>query len=291
MATTIEGIEFTTGGWHTHRSALRLAVAATEEALRDAGCKPGEVDLLINAGLYHDRNLGEPALAPLIQEDAAINPGDPHPGGSGSFSFDVANGGCGVLTGLQIASGFLASRTIGTAVVVASDADPGRRLAPGFPFEPAAGALVCRWTDDDRGLNSFRWRNRPDDGTTFHSTIGLDRGRNTLTITEDPSFAEQVGELAAEVAREVLESNGMTSDHVDLIVASPARPAFTKTLSAQLGIPDHRIITEGPALHTVAFVAALEGAIRQGGHMPVGTSVLFVCGSAGLTAGAALYRA
>ena len=89
---------------------------------------------------------------PSSREMPRINPGDPHPGGVGTFSFDVANGGCGVLTALQIASGFLESRTIGTAVVVAGDADPGHGLAPGFPYESAAGALVCRWTDADRGL-------------------------------------------------------------------------------------------------------------------------------------------
>lgn len=290
MATTIEGIHLSAGGWRVHRSPLRLAVAATRQALRAAGRQPGDAELVINAGLYHDRNLGEPALAPLIQGDAAINPGDPRPGSTGSFSFDVANGSCGVLTGLQVAGGFLAARVITTAVLVASDGDPGHRLAPAFPYDPAAGAIVCRWSDDDRGLTSFRWHNRPDDGTTFRSTIGLDRGRNILTIAEDPSFAEQVGELAANVAQEALDADRMSASDVDIIVASPARPAFTKTLSAQLGIPDDRIITEGPALHTVAFVAALDRAIRQG-HMSPGHTVLFVCGAAGLTAGAALYRA
>jgi 3-oxoacyl-[acyl-carrier-protein] synthase-3 len=289
MGTTIEAVKITKGTWRTRHRALRLAVDATADVLRDAGRKATEVDLLINAGLYHDRNLGEPALAPLIQDDANINADDPHPGGIGSFSFDVANGACGVLTALEVAGGFLASRTIATAVVVASDADPGRRLAPGFPYDPAAGALVCRWTDDDHGFNLIRWRNRPDDGATFRSTIGMDRGRNVLTITEDPSFAESVGELASEVSEEVLDAERMPVSDVDLIVASPARPAFTKTLSAQLGVPDDRIITEGPTLHTVAFLAALERAIREG-HLSLGNTVLFVCGAAGLTAGASLYR-
>jgi 3-oxoacyl-[acyl-carrier-protein] synthase-3 len=289
MATTIDGIKLMRGGWHTHRSALRLAVAATEGALEDAGCPPSQADLLINAGLYHDRNLGEPALAPLIQGDAAINPGDPSPGGVGSFSFDVANGDCGVLTALQIASGFLSSRTIATAVVVAEDADPGRGLAPGFPYDPAAGALVCRWVDGARGLTSFRWRNRPDDGTSFRATIGLHQGRNVLAVTEDPCFAEQIGEVAAVVAGDVLEAERLTERDIDLVVASPARTAFIKTLVAELGIPDDRIITEGQNLHTAAFVAALEQAFQHG-RVSNGDRVLFVCGAAGLTAGAALYR-
>ena len=80
------------------RGARRLADAAARRALHRAGLVAGDIDLLLNAGLYHDRNLGEPALAALIQEDIGANPEDPHAGGHGTFSFDVANGACGVLT-------------------------------------------------------------------------------------------------------------------------------------------------------------------------------------------------
>jgi 3-oxoacyl-[acyl-carrier-protein] synthase-3 len=289
MATTIDGVTLTTNGWRTHRSALRLAVAAGRAALRRTGQKPEEIDLLINAGLYHDRNLGEPALAPLIQNDIGANPDDPHPGAVGTFSFDVANGSCGVLTALQIADGFLRSQTITTALVVTSDADPGHGLAPDFPFSPAGGALVCHWTSSDRGLGSFLWRDRPDGGVSYRSIVGLEHGSNLLTIEEDHAFGEQVGNLAAMTANELLALESLSSDDVDLVVASPARPAFTKVLSDQLNIPEDRIVTAGPEFHTVAFVAALELAERTG-RLAVAETVLFVCGAAGLTAGVALYR-
>jgi 3-oxoacyl-[acyl-carrier-protein] synthase III len=289
MATTIEGISLVQGGWRTRRSALRLAVAAARDAIHDAGLKPADADLLINAGIYHDRNLGEPALAPLIQADAGINPEDPHAGGSGTFSFDIANGGCGVLTALQIADGLLRSGTIGTAVIVAADADPGAGLAVDFPFSPAAGALVCQWTAGDQGLSSFRWHNRPDGGASFRATIGLCRGQNVLTVNEDPTFAERAGRTAVLAARDLLTESGMSVHDLDFLVASPAAPAFTKTVGGELGISDERIISEGPALHTVAFVAALESARRQR-RLSAAHNVLFVCGAPGVTAGAALYR-
>jgi 3-oxoacyl-[acyl-carrier-protein] synthase III len=65
------------------------------------GHDPDEFDLLVNAGMYRDRNLGEPALAALIQDDIGANTEDPHAEAHGTFSFDVANGACGVLTALQ----------------------------------------------------------------------------------------------------------------------------------------------------------------------------------------------
>jgi 3-oxoacyl-[acyl-carrier-protein] synthase-3 len=289
MGTTIEGVSVVEGGRRTRHSALRLAVAATGSVLEDVRLPPAAVDLLINTGVYHDRNLGEPALAPLIQADSGINAGDPTPGGIGTFSFDIANGGCGVLTALQVADGFLRSHTIATAVIVAGDADPGSGLAVDFPFRPAAGAVVCRWAESQRGLVSFRWHNRPDEGAAFRACIGLQHGRNVLTVREEPGFAEQAAETAVVPARELLTDRHLCADDIDLVVCSPAGPAFTKRIATELGISDERVVAAGPALHTVAFMASLEAA-RQQGRLSGAGNVLFVCGASGLTGGAALYR-
>jgi 3-oxoacyl-[acyl-carrier-protein] synthase-3 len=117
----------------------------------------------------------------------------------------------------------------------------------------------------------------------------MEQGRNVLAIVQDPAFGERVGEVAAVDARDVLETHALSPNDVDLVVASPALPAFTKVLSAHLGVGEERILTAQQVLHTVAFVAALDQAVRTG-RMWRGDKVLFVCGGAGLTAGAALYR-
>ena len=289
MGTTIEGVTAVAGGWPSRHSALRLAVAAGRSALASSGHTPHEIELLINAGLYRDRNLEEPALAPLIQEDLGLNPEDPHPGGRGTLSFDVANGACGALTALQVADGFLRAGTVTHALVVTSDADPGHGMAPGFPFAPAGGALVCRFTDDEQGLGSFRWVNEPDGGERFRSTLKLVGHRNILAIEYQDVFAARAGGVAAKAAQEVLAEHQLLADGVELVVASPARPEFVGSLATGLGLPAERIVTAGPELHTVAFIAALKEVIRTGALAATRT-VLFVAAGAGITAGAALYR-
>jgi 3-oxoacyl-[acyl-carrier-protein] synthase III len=92
------------------------------------------------------------------------------------------------------------------------------------------------------------------------------------------------------VAQEALQAQSLSGEDIDLVVASPALPVFTKIVSGQLGIPEDRFVTLGETLHTVAFVAALDRAVRTG-RMWRGDKVLFLCGAAGLTAGAALYQA
>ena len=84
MGTVIDRVDLVHPRWHDRHSALHLAVTAAKDCLQRAGCDPGELDLVVNAGIYRDRNLGEPALAALIQDDIGANPEDPHAGAHGT---------------------------------------------------------------------------------------------------------------------------------------------------------------------------------------------------------------
>jgi 3-oxoacyl-[acyl-carrier-protein] synthase-3 len=288
MGTVIEGIEVTHGRWRNRHSALRLAVTAAKTCLHGAGRDSATVDLLVNAGIYRDRNLAEPALAALIQQDVDANPEDPHGAGHGTFSFDVANGACGVLTALQIVDGFLRSHTIDCALVVASDADPGRGLSERFPFSPAGAALLCDWSDDEEGLGRVHWVNVPDDGESLHATVGLEDARNILRFGTSDGMDDRFASAGAEAARRCLREASLELPDLDAIVAAPARGAYRLALAALLGVPPDRIVVaEDDRMHTAALVAALDGASDR---VAPGGRVLLIAAGAGVTAGAALYR-
>jgi 3-oxoacyl-[acyl-carrier-protein] synthase-3 len=273
--------------WPTRNHALRLAVRAARACLTAAGCPPGDLDLVVNAGLYRDRNLGEPALAALIQDDLGAHPEDPHPGGHGTFSFDVANGVCGVLTGLQVIDGFLRSGAARRALVVASDTDPGHGMTERFPFTAAGGALLCRWADDGAGLGPFRWANLPDGAESFRATFGPHNGTNRLTVTTSSTMDSQFADAAGRAARDCLAAGGIESADLDLVVAAPGRPGFAARLATELDVPPDRItVARDERIHTPALIAALHDTDR----LPPGSTVLLVAASAGVTGGAALYR-
>lgn len=288
MGTVIEQVSLTDGGWRTHHSALRLAVNAAKHCLHEAGRNAHDVNLLINAGIYRDRNLAEPALAAMIQEDIGANPEDPHEQAHGTFSFDVSNGSCGVLTALQIVDGFLKSRAIDLALVVASDADPGHGMSEDFPFSPAGTALLCDWSDDARGVERIHWINIPDEGESFSATVGLLDGRNVLRFAESEKADELFAAAAAQAAEACLHASALTLDDIDAIVAAPAHSGFRAALSAHMGFSETQIIVaEDQRTHTASLAAAFDRAsaqIRPGGR------VLLVAAGAGITAGAALYR-
>lgn len=261
---------------------------AARRCLAKAHCPPDELDLLVNAGIYRDRNLGEPALAALIQEDIGAHPEDPHPGDHGTFSFDVANGTAGVLTALRVVDGFLRSGTVRRGLVVTADADPGHGLSADFPFAAAGGALLCRWSDDDSGLGPFRWVTVPDGGAAFHAAVSLEDGGNVLRIDQSDALDAEYALAAAKAARECLDSAGLAE--ADLVVAAPARPAFGRALAEHLGVASARVVVaRDDRMHTAALVAALHDAFADPRVEP-GATMLLVAAGAGVTAGAAVYR-
>ena len=288
MGTMIDRLDITRGGWRDRHSALHLAVAAAKTCLERAGREPTDIDLLINAGIYRDKNLAEPALAALIQDDIGANPEDPHDDAHGTFSFDISNGTCGVLTALQIADGFLRSHAIDCALIVASDADPGHGMSEHFPFSPVGAALLCDYNDDDFGLGRVHWVNIPDDGENFRATVGLEDARNMLGFSGSAAMDEQFAIAGAQVVRSCLEEVSLELAEVDIIVAAPARQGYRAALAAQLGVPTERItVADDERTHTASLVAALRSAAEE---LPLGARVLLVAAGAGVTAGAALYR-
>jgi 3-oxoacyl-[acyl-carrier-protein] synthase-3 len=289
MGTVIDRLDVTRGGWRTRHSALHLAVAAAKTCLQRAGREPDDVDLLINTGIYRDKNLAEPALAALIQQDIGANPEDPHDDAHGTFSFDISNGTCGVLTALQIIDGFLRSHTINCALVVASDANPGRGMTEHFPFSPVGAALLCDWSDDDFGLGRVHWVNIPDDGENFRATVGLEDARNVLRFSGSAAMDEQFAAAGARVARNCLQEASLGLSDVDIIVAAPARHAYRAALATHLAVPVERItVADDESMHTASLVAALRSAAEE---LPPGARVLLIAAGAGVTAGATLYHA
>jgi 3-oxoacyl-[acyl-carrier-protein] synthase-3 len=155
MGTRIEAASALTSHGLRKPTARRLADAAARTCLAHAGREPGDVDMLINAGIYREDSMGEPALAALIQEDIGANLGQPPIGGHGTFSFDLLNGICGVITAIQIESSLLDSGVIRLGAIVTSDVDPGHRHPGAVLLQPTAGAILLGRDEELAGFTDF----------------------------------------------------------------------------------------------------------------------------------------
>lgn len=249
-------------------------------------------------GVYRERGLGEPALAALIQEDVGANPGHPPVGGHGTFSFDIDNGACGVLTAAHVVRGFLESGAARWCAVVASDSGPGPVHARQVPYPETGGAVLLAWDDATPGLVAHQ-------ASTFPEFEGLAQGHwswepgrlsphgghKALVVLERPGFHERAVDCAAEVARDLLVAQQVAAGDVDLLLATHG-PGFADAVGDRLGIPHGRILHLGEDLagaHTAEPIAAISRAMDQGRWADART-VLLVAAGAGISVAASLYR-
>jgi 3-oxoacyl-[acyl-carrier-protein] synthase-3 len=299
MGTIIDAVAVETPSLlHLKRGAVDLAVRAARRSFEDAGVEPGDVDLLINAGIYREKHLGEPALAALIQDDLDLNDElQPEAETHGTFSFDVLNGVCGTLSAFHLADTLMRAGTVSRAIVVAEDTKP-EHLAD-FPWAPAAGAALLSWSDEQHGFVAHSMETYAEGHDEFNSTIswrpkahhvpGTASGHNTLTIERADSFERLACEAASQSLERFLRERGLTLTGDDcLVVAGLDEP---DDLVAAAGVGSGAIVTVPPsagALHTVAPLAALRAA-QEAGRLAHGNVVL-VAVAAGITVGLAHYR-
>jgi 3-oxoacyl-[acyl-carrier-protein] synthase III len=301
MGTTIDAVATSRSRNPFGNRALRLADRAARDCLHDAGRTSGELDVLINAGIYRDKNLAEPALAALIQEDIGANPGHPPVAGHGTFSFDVDNGACGVLTAAFLLDAFLRSGAIRLGMTVTSDVDPGR--SRGYRFAPVGGALLVGWDDAIPGLGDFQFETFPEHQQLFESRVSWEGrrglrlsgrlgGRQVLSVQERRSYASECLGCAQVAIEKYAANHGLVVQDLDLVMASGPSADFPEALADRLAIPTGRFAqptNELRGAHTAGPIAALEAA-RRSGQLEAAQNVLWVAAGAGITVALARYR-
>jgi 3-oxoacyl-[acyl-carrier-protein] synthase III len=284
-------------------TARGLADAAARSCFEIAGRDPGDVDMLINSGIYREDNMGEPALAALIQEDIGANLGQPPLGGHGTFSFDLFNGTCGVINAIQLESGLLRSGVIRLGAVVTSDVRPKLKEPGSAPFRPAGGAMLLAWDDTKAGFTDFGTETFPEYQDLFASGLVWQErdgprvprrkaGQNQLIIDVKPGYQARLADCAEEAAHRFLRRLGMDIGDIDLLVPAPSSPGFLDALRVRLGVPGDRVAYVAEDLagaYTTAPIAALQAAVRSGRLSEAGNTLMLAAG-AGITVAFALYR-
>jgi 3-oxoacyl-[acyl-carrier-protein] synthase III len=303
MGTRIEAATALTSQGLRKPTARRLADAAARACLAQAGKEPDDLDMLINVGIYREDNMGEPALAALIQEDIGASLGQPPIGRRGTFSFDLLNGACGVISAVQIESGLLRSGVIRLGAIVTSDVSPNLENPRATLLQPTGGAMILGWDDSFTGFTDFSIETFPEYQELFvsglvwqeqhrHRTQHRVTGRHHMVVEAAAGYHARLADCAEEAVRRFLRRLGMGLSDVDLLVPAPCAPGFLDTLTRRLGVPGDRVayITEDlEGSYTAGPIAALQAAIRSGRLGEARNTVLLAAG-AGITVALALYR-
>jgi 3-oxoacyl-[acyl-carrier-protein] synthase-3 len=283
-----------------HVNSINLSARAARQCLKDAGIDPLTIGFLVNTGIYRHKNTGEPAIAALIQKKiAACNPVNNDPGQSTStFSFDINNGGCGLLTGIEIINLALCDNEITYGMLVTGDSEPFHGLSENFNIHPAAAALILEKSHNSNGFSLFRTYTFPEYSNefvsrTFYNDLGwFSKGKTILNIKQKESWLENCVNCSVKSLFNFLDESGMSINETDLIIPSQNPSGFTGMLKKRLGLSDNFIEVEKDSkmiYHTAGPAFALKK-VWDDKRFRDAKNIVFLTVGSGINVSLALYK-
>lgn len=286
------------------KSSVDHAVLAAEECLAKAGVSRKEIDILISVGIYRDENIGEPAMAPLIQKRLGMNPiydaGMSHK----TFSFDLLNGSSGFLNAVQIIHSLFVNREIRYALVVSSEMHPSQKQVLDFPFTHHGAATLFAWSDDEaRGFQKVFFRTSDDDRYGLEGYVDLlgygPHARYNITIEADADYMARLKQFTVDSLRifyrRLDDFSIVDLSKLKFLTSVPVRgfgEMVVRSISLLSNNPNPVICLHEKYgdPHSSALMIAYHEAAEEG-SIAAGDQVLFVGAGSGITVGAALYFA
>ncbi|MFE2999965.1 hypothetical protein ACFXG4_33810 [Nocardia sp. NPDC059246] len=222
-------------------SYFELAARAGAQALAAAEVSADRVGLVVNAGVFRDSNIAEPAVAALIQKRLEVGL-EYATGRVPAFSFDLLNGGTGVVHALMAAQCFTGLGDVEYALIVAGDTHPStERDREDFPYAASGAAILLHSSDSAGGFGRIYTTETPG-ALTPTAWADLDAagtgGRTALTVRTETGDPLALAEAALRecLAGEGLEPSDFATGGAVLLAPAPV-PGFRERVAYRIGVP------------------------------------------------------
>jgi 3-oxoacyl-[acyl-carrier-protein] synthase-3 len=291
-------------GWIEHRNGVRerrwvdgesasfMAAEASREALAEAGLRPGDLDLIINASATGEQAL--PEMGSLIQRQLGL-------GGSGIPAMTVQTACLSFMTALEVAANYLLSGRFGRILIASSDIascglDFNQPESATLMGDAAAAVVVVRSGEGESSrICSARFRTWGD-GAYLTAIMGGGSARHPrrqghdpaddLFHMDGPAVLRMVRRHDAGFLEELRPGLSTGLGDIDLVVPHQASKVGLQLLR-RFGWPEHAIVeTIGKLGNCVA--ASLPSTLYQSvrdGRARRGDRLLLVGTGAGLSIG------
>jgi len=276
-------------------NSTTLAVDAAKDALKKAGLKGKDIDLIIVAtscpyNIY-------PSTACEVQN--AI-------GGKQAPAFDISAACTGMLYALQIGRSMISTGEYKTALLVATDQNTRfmdwTDRSTCILFGDGAGAIIL--TESDDGVDDILALDITADGTQGHNITGFLSGARGCLLTEPceekypivymdgKEVYKFVVSTVPESVDKVLDMSGLKPKDIDYLIPHQANLRIIEALQQRLEYTDEQVITNlqyhGNTSAASIPIAMCEG-IEEGKIKLPSTAILTAFG-AGLAWGSAVIR-
>jgi 3-oxoacyl-[acyl-carrier-protein] synthase-3 len=273
-----------------------MEAEAARRALRSAGVRPDEIDLVIVHSLVPDRLM--PSNAPALQAKCELT-------NAAAWSLDVS---CASFQGQLVTAAALIRSGVYRKILLVQSQAASRVLDYSTPGSTALGdgaAAVVVGEVDEGGLLGHWMRTDGSlrDGVVFATIIDgkpyrrWDKlGGPTCFSSFDVDVGKRAGLMSTQFCREActeaLTSCGLTLDDVKLYVGNQSLGWLVDACRRALGLPPERAIetfAQVANIGAVAIVYNLEQAWRAG-RLESGDVTLLYSPGAGFTRAAVVYR-
>lgn len=297
--TNDEWIQQRTGIQQRHQAApgegtSDLALPAAQEALKNAGLKPEDVELIVFCTLSPDQLL--PGSGNIFQGKL---------GATNAASFDLNAACSGFLNGLAVSDAMIQSGKYKTILLVGSEIQTNRMTwknrDTAVLFADGAGAVVLQAEEGDHGVltthlgsdgANYEILHLPRGGSASHYTKeNFDDDAYTIYMKGPELFKRAVTKFV-ETTKEALDAVGMTIDDVDVFIPHQANKRIIEAAGERMGIAPEKVVIniERTGNTTAATIPVALHEALGAGRIKKGDVVLFASFGAGLTWASAVMR-
>jgi 3-oxoacyl-[acyl-carrier-protein] synthase-3 len=276
-------------------STVDMAKKASVKALEMAGLEPNDLDAIICGTVTPDYRL--PSAACVLQHRLKAK---------NAFAFDVIAACAGSLYALNIADRFIASGQCKRILVIGAETmstitNWSDRNSCVLFGDAGSAAIIEKSHEHKHGFLDFILRSDGD----YWKTISIPEGgsRTPLTPVSLAQKADRVimngretykvaVKALTEIAKDILNRNGLKSENVIHVVAHQANLRILEAVAERLHIPMDRFVLniERYANTSAASLLTTYDEALRSGRFQKGDMILMMAIGAGLAWGAALYR-
>jgi 3-oxoacyl-[acyl-carrier-protein] synthase III len=271
-----------------------LATAAATELLTKTKTDPADIDLIVLASVTPDMFF--PATACLVQDRI---------GAKKAWGFDLSAACSGFAYALTVGAQFVGSGAHKKVLVIGSDSMSKildyKDRATCVLFGDGAGAVLLEPANHGEGILDFAHDVDGSGGNYLYMPGGGSLNPSTReTVEKNMHVVHQDGSQVfkyavrrmAELATELLERNGFTSDDLKLVVPHQANLRIIRAMQQRLGVDDDKVMVNIDRYgNTTAgtIPLGLRDAVAEG-RLCKGDLVLLAAVGAGYTTGGVLLR-
>jgi len=301
--TDLESMVDTTDEWITTRTGIKqrriaaegehtstLATHAARKALAQAGLEAAELDLIVVATITPDMPF--PATACLVQKELGANK---------AAAFDLEAACSGFIYALEVGRAFIASGVYQNVLIIGAE-----KLSSIIDwqdrntcvlFGDGAGAAVLQRREGARGVLATRLGSdgnkadilaMPGGGCRQPATIDSVNERIHFLKMEGKEVYKNAVNAMTAAAKEVLETSGLTIEHIQCIIPHQANQRIISAIGSRLGAREDQVFVnlEKYGNTSAASVAVALDEALQTGKIKRGDKILIIAFGAGLTWGA-----